>query len=78
MKYLCVLTPPSFKGAILEFPRRIGVLRRKLELPLTVFYNASVSQNCIKYWAKKKYLFWIPYKTNIFVYGTLLRFYPIS
>jgi len=47
-----VFTPPSFKGAILEFSRRIVVLRRKLELPLTVFHNASVSQNCMKYWAK--------------------------
>jgi hypothetical protein len=45
MKYLCVFTPPSFKGVILEFSRRIGVLRRKMELPLTVFHNASVSQN---------------------------------
>jgi hypothetical protein len=51
MKYLCVFTP-LFKGAILEFSRRIAVLRRKLKLPLTVFHIASFSQNCIQYWEK--------------------------
>jgi hypothetical protein len=56
MKHLCVFIPLSFNGAISEFSRRIGVLRRKLELPLTVFHNALVSQKCIKYWAKNTFV----------------------
>jgi hypothetical protein len=51
MKYLCVCLLRILSN--LEFFRRICVLCGKLELPLTVFHNASISQNCITYWTKK-------------------------